>query len=403
MSITSFHYSNYPNSYNDVPPVSELANGAKVQTFSNKVVDQQRALVSVQPSSATATTISALAGSTVDFRLENNIDRITSVWLRIRYSNTSGADCAVSTADAWNSQQQIYSNNGANLLWQTTDNVEAYLNNMFLSRNEFEVLADKRLTSVTYATGVTTIPTGSSGYVYIPIALPFFNACKIRPYTIDGNVLVRIQFAPSASIISSGTMDITETVLLLSGFYESDEQKNMMLREATLPKVIPYYSYQRHNETLTLAASTRYQIRLSGLVGDANILAFCIRSVSFISNPNAQYAFQDVENFDILDSGNRSLTGFRLQTTEDMELQYALQFDNLFISNTNAYIWSFSQSPVTDTGKGSTNGYVTMEGFNSLQFTTTADIIPGSYQILIFANAQEELRILNAQMTSSRQ
>ena len=88
--LEQFHFADYPNAMNDVPVVTTLASGGKVQSYSNKVVDQRRAQVQVQPSSATPNTITSLAGSIIDYRLENAIDRISSVWLRIKYSNSSG-------------------------------------------------------------------------------------------------------------------------------------------------------------------------------------------------------------------------------------------------------------------------------------------------------------------------
>ena len=241
--LEQFHFADTPNAMNDIPVVTSLANGSKVQSFSNKVVNQRRAQVQVQPSSATASTITSLSGSIVDFRLENAIDRISSVWLRIKYSNTSGAACIVAVADAWLVVQQIYGANGSNLLYQSVNNVESYITNAFLSRDEYEGMASKRLSNSVYFAATTALADGTSGYIYIPVALPFFQATKLRPYTIDGNLLICLQFATSAPLIASGTMDIQESVILLNGFYESDMQRNKMLSEATIPKLLPFYAF----------------------------------------------------------------------------------------------------------------------------------------------------------------
>ena len=286
MSIQNFHYTDYPNAMNNVPAMTKLGNGATAETFANKVVDQCREMAQLGASSATPTSVATLANATVEFRLENNIDRISTVWLRLKYANTSGASCVTSIGDGWIAHIEIYSNNGSNLLWQSNNRVEQFVTNAFLSRNEFEGMASKRFTDDNYATGVVTVLDTATGYVYIPIALPFFKAVNLRPYTIDGNLLIRITFGAAAACVQSGAMSISEATLQLSGYKESEAQQQLMLSNSSVPKCLPYWTFQHHTETLTLAASSTYQIRLFGLIGDASVVAFGIRAVANVSSPS---------------------------------------------------------------------------------------------------------------------
>lgn len=402
MSLQNFHYADYENSFNDVPATAQLANGAKAQTYANKVVHQRRGLVSVQPSSAVSSTFASIASTQIDYRLENNLDRLSNAWLRVKYTNNSGANFTVGPADSWLQRIEIYSNNGSTLLYQTLSNIELFASNILLSRDEWDVMATSRFSSPTYGTGVTNVPTGQTGYGYIPIGLLFFSSIHFRSYTVDGNLLVRIQWSNGPSFIQAGTCDINECVLLLSGFYESDAQKQLMMGQATLPKVLPYYAIMRHYETLNLNPSSQYNVRLSGIVGDAALMIFGLRSSTFINSPNNQFNFQPIEDFDLYDNANTSRTGFKRQTTEDMKLLVSHQFPNVMIDYTNLHVWSFSQTPIADIGKGSVNGIENFDGFHSLSFTTPASIVAGSFQLTVLCYTQQDLRILNAQMTSSR-
>ncbi len=393
----------YNNSYNDIPHLTKIGN-VNTETYSFKNVPQRRAMVTVNPTSAISANL--LAGAQVDFRLENCIDRMSSgnaVFLRIGYSNTSGANCIVAPAESQLKMIQIYSNNGSNLLYQQNNSTESYVaNNIVTSRTEHEGIAALKLTNANYATGVQTIPNGQSGYYYIPICPLFWKAIHFRPYTVSGNLLIRVQFESASANISSGSMTITEAVLRVSGYYESDEQKKMMINKALVPKNFFFNGPQRHVESLTLAASQTYTIRLSGIRGICPVIFFCIKLTSNIGSPGNAFTWVKVDNFEILDSANVSLTGFNPITSDEMLLSYAHQFDNLFLNNTNAHVHSFSQTPVADLAYGSLNGSVFFDGFHSLRFTTKSGLAGGTYEITVVSLCNENLKVSNSVVLASR-
>jgi hypothetical protein len=106
---------------------------------------------------------------------------------------------------------------------------------------------------------------------------------------------------------------------------EPERQKALMIKNSQLPKNLFYYSPQRHVETLTMNPNSTYTVRLSGILGYANQFFFLLRSTSFTSNPNAQFARQRVASFELLDSANVSLVGYNPITEDDMILSYAHQ------------------------------------------------------------------------------
>jgi hypothetical protein len=90
-----------------------------------------------------------------------------------------------------------------------------------------------------------------------------------------------------------------------------------------VPKNFFYFSPQRHIESLTLAASSTYTVRISGIQGYANQLFFAFRSTANINSPGNQFSFARVSSFELLDESNVSIVGFTLIAESDMILQYA--------------------------------------------------------------------------------
>lgn len=393
---------NNPNAYNDIPQTMNVS-GKQAEAFTNKSVEQRREMVFVNPSSAISSNV--LDGAVLDYRVENVIDRISACYLRVTYNNASGGNFVMCPPSGWLASIEIYANNGSTLLYQSSAaNIEQWiLDSCFRDRNEHNTTAAIRGTNSAYTTAQITIANGATGSYYVCIAPQFFRSLHLRAYSFDGNLLIRLRFqSASLNYITSGSWTTTEAVLLFSGYNESEHQQKYILSKATIPKCLSYYSFQRHNETQTLAASTKYQVRLSGIRGHVNFLAFGLRPIANASDPNLQFTFVRPDSFDILNASNQSITGFKPQTVNDMILMASHLLPNEFILNTNLSVWSFSQNPQQDIATGSNNGYEQFEGFHSLEWNTSSALTPGSYQILVYAICNEALIIQNAQLSSTR-
>lgn len=394
-----------PNVYNDVPVVQSIGN-KKVETYTTKSVRQRREFVIVQP--ATAISSNIYQGQQADFLIQNCIDRISSVYLKWDYINSSGANfVAAANTDSVIQSIQIFSGSGTNLLYQSTTNVESYLiNNFLLSRNEYETTALLRgyySPVEQYPGGTSTIANGAAGSLYFPIALNFFRSTHFRPYDINGNLLIRILFNPAATNITSGTWTTTSLSIEISGYNESDAQQNMILAKATVPKAFSYYAPQRSFITMALTtAGNQNSFKLTGIRGWVSVLFFTIRTSTYATSPVNQFAFTRCASFDILDSGNQSVTGFKQQTENDMILMASHMFDNRFINYTNAHVWSFSQTPVSDIATGQNNGCVWFDGFNSLVWYMPTTITATNYDIAVYAMCNESIIINGANVSSTR-
>lgn len=392
---------NYENAFNDVPVKNSVLG---VETYQFKNVKQRRAMVSVNPTTAISSNI--LNSAQIDYRLENCIDRFSgglACLLRVGYTNSSGANCSIAIAQAQLKQIQIYANNGSTLLYQTIDNQEAYcVDNLVMDFNEFNNISDLLLTDDNYSTGTVTIPNGQSGFWYVPIAPLFWKSIHFRPYCVESNFLIRLLFNTGAQNISSGTLTTTSAVLRISGYYESEQQKKMMLQSALTPKNFFYYGIQRHVESQTLNPSSTYTIRLSGIMGQCMCLFFTIRLSSNVASPGLQFSWIKAVSFEVLDQANVSLTGFDPVYTDEMRISYSHQVPNQFISNTNAHFHSFSQAPLDNCARGTSDGSEVFSGFHSLRFTTSSTLATNSYQITVIAFCNENLRLRNAVASSTR-
>jgi hypothetical protein len=132
--------------------------------------------------------------------------------------------------------------------------VEQYLiNSVTFSRNKHENTAAYRGTSNVYATGTLIIANNQTGYLFVNIAPLFWKALHLRPYSIDGQLLIRLQFDTAVANISSYSMTTTEAILRLSGYEEPEGQKKLILSKAMLPKNFFYYSFLKSINLLALS------------------------------------------------------------------------------------------------------------------------------------------------------
>jgi hypothetical protein len=195
-------------------------------------------------------------------------------------------------------------------------------------------------------------------------------------------------------------MTTSEAVLHVTGYMEPEYQKKYLMAKALKPKNYFIYLPQRHVETMTLQASSTYTVRLSGLMGHANQILWVLRSATNGAALNNQFAFYKPESYEILDSAGMSLTGFSPITKQDMTLLYSHQHENQFITNTNAMVHSFSQTPVMDIVLGGQiNGMVHFDSFHQIRFTTSSSLSTASYILYVVALYSESLVINNSMLS----
>lgn len=373
--------------------------GKTVESYSHHAVKQRREVVSINASTAVPTNV--LAGGQLEFRLEDQVDRLSHVDLRVNWASTATPP-VVAFPQAWIESVQIYSDNGSTLLYQSNASLENYvIDGLTQSFTENINSAGVRGTNTTYASGTLTLPTNTFGYFYIPLATQFWRATHIRPYSIQGNLIIRVKFATAALNIVSGTITTPSVDLRAVHFRESPEQKQWIISRAMNPKAIWYHAPQRHIEQITINGINPVKVRLSGLKGDAICLMVMLRAVADLSIPASQFTFQLLETYEILNAEDQSIVGYNPVRRDEAQLIYGRMFDNTFFPTVGAILHSFSQTPKHDLIRGTIGGFERFSGFHSIRITPTG-LPNGAYELFVIAMCAEAMHIVGGRVRTTR-
>jgi len=176
----------------------------------------------------------------------------------------------------------------------------------------------------------------------------------------------------ATSIADGGTLTCNELVLQL---YSRDQpqalqdQQNNFYMDPKIPTSLSFLSVQRMPYPITLAASTKYDVVLTGIRGIASY------------------------TYDLVDGSGNSLLGSTQKNNQDQLMEYATCFDNKFRKLINFNFIPFSSDPTSDYTLGTGTGYQCFSGFERLQFWTPSGLSPGSYLLDIIAFVQDDLVI----------
>ncbi len=366
---------------------------------SASVIAQHKAIVNVQPS--TTVDPNLLNGGLIDFRLEKGyIDILDHIYVKINVSNNTGAGVTLAPSQLMLDRFEIYGSNGNKLLFQKYGQ-EMFIDNIYFSKNEWEVMSPYVNSTAAYSTAGVVVANGATRTFYIPL-VAFFTPTKLHLAGLNGQLLIRLRFNTSAlSIVAGAVPTCTDCALQLRGRMEPDEIKSERHNAyMNLHHSLSFLGVQRMSQQLTLAASTQYSIVLSGIQGIASTFYFTLRSLPLTAANQAVYI--PVYDFDCQEQDGRSMVGYYRRTFDDMKLDVSECFDNLFINYVNLHIIPFSNSPVQDYTKGSNHGYHVFTSFEKLSFTTGSTLVPGSYQIDIYCSAHESAFIDKGELITSR-
>lgn len=374
----------------------------KIRTSArHRVLAQNRQQLSVQPS--TTVPVSLLNGGQLEFRINKGvIDIIDYCMVKLNITNNSGGASVLTPSQFLAQRIDIYGDNGGVLLKQIYP-LELYLENALLTRNEFENFsAALGLNASTYASLATSIANTATAELYIPIWQPFYPA-KLHASALSGELIVRILFNPTALTHVSGSLvDVTDCKLLIKG----RDQHNAVAAhieqhyKSNIPLQLSFMNIQRTTQTLALAASTTYNLILSGIRGICSILFFTIRPAALTAGNIL--TFTAVQDYDIQNSDGSSINGFQRRNATEGLLDYAETFDNLFRKNVNFHCISFSTDPISDFTFGSNHGFQAFSSFEKLSFTTAAGLSSASYQVDVIAFCHDHLTVDMGRITATR-
>lgn len=372
--------------------------GTKIPS-THQVEIKNKLTVQVSPSTSVAS--DSLNRGRIEFRLEKgNIDKLISATLRIAVTNSTGANVGLAPSQVLVDKIELYSQNGNKLL-TTMYGQELFLNNAFHNKYEFDYLSTGLNLTTSYGYGAV-IANATSKVLEIPI-LTIFKTANLSLSALRNELLVRVYFNDSSLTLVSGSLLTCDNIsILLKGYgLPSAVKQQVVDLYNTKPYVIPVKLYQRHTQTLTLAASTGYSIVLSGISGIVSGIFITLRAAAITAANQLTY-LQQLDQLDLTESNGTSMIGSYKRTNLDMLSEYADSFSNSMGSNSLFYFINFSSDIVNDVMTGNTNGFHVFNGFQKFTFNTLSTITPGSYVVDIRAICSEHLMIQQGVLNVSR-
>lgn len=360
---------------------------------STPVVIQSDAMVAQSP--VTTVPVALLNGGTIDFRI--NKDVISKIWhayLKVTlFNNASAANIVPAPFRTMINRMDIFGDQGGDLLFSQTG-TEFWLEEAVLSTEEHNAQAAITNTTAAYAVNGTAIANNASITYYLPL-ISFLSNTNLSLSSLDGDMLIRFNFHPTARTIISGALpDCTGAQLLIRGCYEPRhilEHKNKLYQN--VPLTVKYLDNQRHEQTMTLAASSSYTIVLSSIRGLVSYLFVVIRPAALTAANSVSFD-ANINTVDIQDNSGNSMIGRYARTlTEARNLIYAECFENSFNLNSNFFFLPFSESPASSFKSGANLGYAPFDGFDKLILTTGAGLTPGNFEVCVYAKVYNHCTI----------
>lgn len=389
------------NNYVNVQSVNSQGKTISIRKRNTyRVLAQNKDLVTIQPSAGSPS--NWVNGAVVDFRIEKGAaDVIDFMVIRVKLTNGTGAGVVLAPVQLQIQRVDFLLQNGSTLI-HSIQGHELYEQNAFLPRNEFENICASMYLTENYASAATSIADGTSTFLNIPLWSPWL-ACRLHPSGLDGNIMIRVYTQPIAqTTVSGGALTCNEVVLQLHSRDQPQSlqnEQNRFYADKTVPTVLSFLNIQRMPVSMPLAASTKYDITLTGIKGIASCMFFTIRPAVITASNCITYTA--IDTYDLLDASGNSLLGSTPKGLYEQIYEYATCFNNKFRKLINFNFIPFSQDPVADFTTGSNNGYQPMTGFERLTFTTPAGLSSASYSIDIVAYVQDEIKIINGMGSAS--
>lgn len=362
-------------------------------TVENHVIDQAE----VQPNSGFSSG-SFLAGSVVDFRLDTaDISVIDHAFLCANITNSTGASVTLPPTSFWFDKIEILSPNSNTLA--TIYDIDNWQAVCMLPRVDFESLAALMGTTTGYSTAGVAIANTASTELYLPL-IAVINAARLHLPGLKGALTFRFRAKSSTlNLIAGSHPTFTKVVMLLSGFDEPQNKRsqrtafyrNQVTRFSNTPIYLPFFGWDHFTYSLTLAASVKSDIKLSGFSGMFASLFIVVRALPLTAANQGTYILLD--SFSVQDETGAIFCGNHIKTHARSRVIIASQMPNLSGLSVNYYMVPFSSAVVNDFVTGQVHGFQVFKGNEVLSITPNASLVGGNYQIDVMGLRGNALRI----------
>lgn len=331
------------------------------------------------------------SGDQIYFKIpRGTVFSANGVTLELDIVNNTGA--ATTLCDAYHLIDRItfYGPNGSKEL-QYIEGDALYISTILVDQTKWASVALLANTTNAWGNG-SAIGNGASVKYYIKVLANIWSTSKQILSRVNGDLRIEVRFKPfSVTNAAAGAAPTLRNATLILDDYRVDSNERMSIEQIPV-RDGRFYDIVPQKFTQTLAASTEYTFRLTGLKGLASMLLFFIRASG--ATGNALKTFQAVDSFEFEDATGKNLIGGNQQDSDFNRYHETPElFDSEFARVHPLYLISASTDPVSDLLMGQLNGYMVLSGDEMLRFTTPSTLVGGSFEITIYGYIASHVRV----------
>jgi hypothetical protein len=226
----------------------------------------------------------------------------------------------------------------------------------------------------------------------------FIDQTQLKLNAIREKLLVRIYFsslgvvAGTAANISVTLCDVLQKGVQLSNTLESLEISRKMKAEHKFRFLNPV---RAASQTLAMAASSQYDIRLTSANNLSAFLLFVVRAAPLTTNINT---FVAIDKFQLLDQDNVIQS---IEISNENHKWLTKAFDGDIFNFKNIYCVPFAES-IKDSLNGGQTGFYSMTSNEILRIYTSGTFTPGSYRIDVYSWDHNKLTLCGGNLQVSK-
>jgi hypothetical protein len=343
-----------------------------------------------------------VSGGNLDIFIQKGfIGYATSIVLSLSITNSTGASCTLSPAQLLIQQLQILVNSGGTIL-QTLNGMDMYLARSLLTLDELALESQCTNESAPWQVG-NSLANGASITYDIPLHGIFLEQLPRGLYTAGISGDIRFRFLFSQLAIEVGSMPTITSASLRVCYREAPTWKTKMETDDYLSNIhdFKFSSPQPSTQIFTLATSTQYTMQLGAWNGMLSGMFFTVRGPLPLTGAILRTPIA-IASFALLNNSGVNLVGGSQISAQQNKLQW--NRDGFHVGaagppSINVYEYQFQEKCTDFAYNGRVTGGYKFSGREQLQFTTTAGMTPGSYQVDCWGYSNTIMRITAGNIT----
>ena len=334
--------------------------------------------------------------SQVDVRIPaGSCGAVTGLAIRLDLSNDTAGTSTFYGAIRLFDRIELWAESGSVLVQRwTADELATCLH--YLSRE-----ASSRYV---YTTGTQTLVAGASRTVYVRLPFSVFESSHMNLGGLQSDIYVRCFFRGADSYLTADTVTLNALQVVADWLAKPPSiQRQLVDRMRSQTLDYRYWASQTQKEVVTMAPSTRYQIRLSSMHGIVSDIAVIVRPAGHTGAASAG-GFVQPAVYELIDAGGKSIlsgASFPFEFNGYQKQQQGLlsawgpELSNL----DDTLLIPLSPDPKTTLSAAVVAGYIVGTGYESIALTMGSSLAAGQYEVTVIWHRAERLRLDGGHVT----